>query len=56
MNQHTTDFGHLERSVEDDRLRCALGAGLDRAFKRADISSARAEKWVGANENHIQYW
>jgi len=56
MNQHTTDFGHLERSVEDDRLRRALGARLDRAFKRADISSARAAKWGGVSEDRVQYW
>ena len=40
-DESTYDFGHLERSVEDDRLTRALGARLDRAFKRADISSAR---------------
>lgn len=56
MNQHTEDVGHLERSVEDDRLRRAFGARMGRAFKRADISSARAAKWLGVSEYHVQYW
>lgn len=56
INRHAMDIGHLERSVDDDRLRHALAARLDRAFKRADISSARAPRWLGVNEYHVQYW
>jgi transcriptional regulator with XRE-family HTH domain len=56
MNRRTTNIGHLERSIEDDRLRRALAARLDRAFKRAGISSARAARRLGVNEYEVQYW
>jgi hypothetical protein len=56
MNRHTQEIGHLERSVENDRLRRALAARLDRAFKRANISSARAARWLGVSEYDVQYW
>lgn len=56
MNPHLQHIGHLERSVEDDRLRRALAARLDRAFKRARISSAHAAKWLGVSEYDVQYW
>lgn len=36
MNKDTAS-GHLERSMENDRLRRALAARLDRAFKRAGL-------------------
>ncbi|MFM0106947.1 helix-turn-helix transcriptional regulator [Paraburkholderia rhynchosiae] len=55
MNQDTAS-GHLERSIGNDRLRRALAARLDRAFKRAGISSARAARWLGVNEYEVQYW
>ena len=56
MNRHTTNIGHLERSIENDRLRRALAARLDRAFKRAGISSARAARWLGVSGYEVQYW
>jgi hypothetical protein len=56
MNRHTEHIGHLERSVGDNRLRRALAARLDRAFKRAGVSSARAAKWLGVGEDDVQYW
>ncbi|MBC8752290.1 ribosome-binding protein aMBF1 (putative translation factor) [Paraburkholderia sp. WC7.3g] len=56
MNRHLQNIGHLERSVEDDRLRRALAARLDRAFKRAGIRSARAAKRLGVREDDVQYW
>lgn len=56
MNLRETNIGHLERSIENDRLRRALAARLDRAFKRADISSARAARWLGVTEYDVQYW
>ena len=56
MNLHETNIGHLERSIENDRLRRALAARLDRAFKRAGISSARAARWLGVSEYDVHYW
>ncbi|MCC8392411.1 XRE family transcriptional regulator [Paraburkholderia sp. MMS20-SJTR3] len=56
MNPHLQTIGHLERSVDDDRLRRALAARLDRAFKRARLSSAHAAKWLGVSEYDVQYW
>lgn len=56
MNSHQQNIVHLQRSVEDDRLRRALAARLDRAFKRAQVSSAHAAKWLGVGEYDVQYW
>jgi ribosome-binding protein aMBF1 (putative translation factor) len=56
MNRRLQDIGHLERSIEDDRLRRALAARLDRTFKRAGMSSAHAAKWLGVREDDVQYW
>lgn len=56
MNRHTENIGHLERSVGDNRLRRALAARLDRAFKQAGVSSAQAAKWLGVSEDDVQYW
>jgi len=48
--------GHLERSVESDRLRRAVAARLDPGFKRAAISSARAARWLDVSEYDVHYW
>ena len=56
MNRQAQNIGHLERSAEDNRLRRALAARVDRAFKRANIKSARAAKWLGVSEDDVQYW
>jgi DNA-binding XRE family transcriptional regulator len=56
MSQNTGHIGHLERSVEDNRLRRALAARLDRTFKQAGVSSAQAAKWLGVSEDDVQYW
>jgi DNA-binding transcriptional regulator YiaG len=56
MNRQTQNIGHLERSAEDNRLRRALAARLDRAFKRVGVSSAQAAKWLGVSEQDVQYW
>jgi hypothetical protein len=56
MNRDTGNIGHLERSVGDNRLRRALAARLDRAFKRASVSSAQAAKWLGVSEDDVRYW
>lgn len=55
MNRHTNTIDHLERSAENDRLRRAVAARLDRALKRGGISSARAARWLEVNE-YVQYW
>ncbi|MFM0557804.1 helix-turn-helix transcriptional regulator [Paraburkholderia sediminicola] len=52
MNQDTAS-GHLERSMENDRLRRALAARLDRA---AGLSSARAATALGVSKYHVDYW
>jgi hypothetical protein len=56
MNLRETNIGHLERSIDNDRLRRALAARLDTSFKRADISSARAARWLGVTEYDVRYW
>ncbi|MFL9856754.1 XRE family transcriptional regulator [Paraburkholderia madseniana] len=56
MNRYAKTVGHLERSAENDRLRRAVAARLDRALKRAGISSARAARWLEVNEYDVQYW
>ena len=56
MNRQTTNIRYLERSIESDRLRRALAARIDRAFKRAGISSARAARWLGVSEYDVHYW
>jgi hypothetical protein len=56
MNRYANTIGHLERSAENDRLRRAVAARLDRALKRGNISSARAAKWLEVNEYDVQYW
>jgi hypothetical protein len=53
---HLTSIGHFERSAGNDRLRRALAARLDRALKRAGISSARAANWLGVSEYEVEYW
>ena len=56
MMNHDTASGHLERSMENDRLRRALAARLDKAFKRAGLSSARAATALGVSKYHVDYW
>ena len=56
MTPHTESIGHLERSAGDNRLRRALAARLDRAFKQAGVSSAQAAKWLDVSEDDVQYW
>jgi hypothetical protein len=56
MTNRYSISGHLERSLESDRLRRALAARLDRAFKRASLSSARAARWLGVSEYDVHYW
>jgi hypothetical protein len=50
MSPHSESLGHLERSAGNDRLRRALAARLDRALKRAGISSALAANWLGVSD------
>jgi len=56
MGRHTYPIGHLERSHEDNALRRAIGARLDRALHRAGMSSAKAAKRLSVSENDVQYW
>ncbi|WP_250535055.1 XRE family transcriptional regulator [Caballeronia sp. AZ10_KS36] len=56
MGRHTQTIGHLERSHEDNTLRRAMAARLDRAMQRANVSSAKAAKWVDASEHEVQFW
>lgn len=56
MGRHTYPIGHLERSHEDNALRRAIGARLDRALHRAGMSSAKAAKRLNVSENDVQYW
>ena len=56
MGRHSYPIGHLERSLEDNALRRAIGARLDRALNRAGISSAKAAKRLSVSENDVQYW
>src|SRR3954464_2824178 len=47
---------YLERSIENDRLRRALAARLDKTFKRAGLSSARAATTLGVSKYRLDYW
>ncbi|MFM0138777.1 helix-turn-helix domain-containing protein [Caballeronia grimmiae] len=56
MGRHTLTVGHLERSHDDNSLRRAMAARLDRAMQRANVSSAKAAKWVEVSEDDVQFW
>lgn len=56
MGRYTQTIGHLERSHDDNSLRRAMAARLDRAMQRANVSSAKAAKWVDVSEHDVQFW
>jgi hypothetical protein len=56
MNREIQTIKPLECSANDSGLRRALGARLDRALKRAGVSSAKAAKWLGVAEDEVQFW
>jgi hypothetical protein len=56
MNRHTLRIGHLERCAADSRLWRAAVERLDKASKRADVSSAQAARWLGVSEHDTQFW
>jgi ribosome-binding protein aMBF1 (putative translation factor) len=56
MGRHSHTIGHLERSEEDNTLRRAMGARLDRAMQKGNISSAKAADWLDVSEDDVQYW
>ncbi|MDR5838935.1 XRE family transcriptional regulator [Caballeronia sp. LZ034LL] len=56
MGQHSQTLGHLERSEEDNALRRAMAARLDRAMHKANISSAKAANWLDVSEHDVQFW
>ncbi len=56
MGQHSQTIGHLERSHEDNALRRAIAARLDRAMQKGNISSAKAADWLDVTEHDVQFW
>jgi DNA-binding transcriptional regulator YiaG len=56
MNRDILTIKHLECSADHSSLRRALAARLDRALKRAGVSSAKAAKWLGVSEDEVQFW
>jgi hypothetical protein len=56
MNRDTHSIVHLERSVDDNRLRRALAARLDKGFRCAGLSSAQAAKRLNVYEGDVQNW
>jgi hypothetical protein len=56
MGRHSQAMGHLERSEEDNALRRAIAARLDRAMQKGNISSAKAADWFDVTEHDVQYW
>ncbi len=56
MGRHSQTLGHLERSQEDNALRRAMAARLDRAMQKGNISSAKAADWLDVSEDDVQYW
>jgi ribosome-binding protein aMBF1 (putative translation factor) len=56
MGRHSQTIGHLERSEEDNALRRAIAARLDRAMQKGSISSAKAADWLDVSEHDVQFW
>jgi ribosome-binding protein aMBF1 (putative translation factor) len=56
MGRHSLTIGHLERSEEDNALRRAIAARLDRAMQKHNISSAKAADWLDVSEHDVQFW
>ena len=56
MGRHSHTIGHLERSHEDNALRRAIAARLDRALQKANVSSAKAAGWLEVSEHDVQFW
>jgi hypothetical protein len=56
MNRNIQTIKYLECSADDYGRGRALAAHLDRAFKRAGVSSAKAAKWLGVDEDGVQFW
>ena len=56
MGRHSQTLGHLERSHEDNALRRAIAARLDRTMQKAGVSSAKAANWLDVSEDDVQFW
>jgi ribosome-binding protein aMBF1 (putative translation factor) len=56
MGRHSQTIGHLERSHEDNALRRAIAARLDRTLQRAGVSSAKAANMLDVSEADVQFW
>ncbi|KND60801.1 hypothetical protein BVER_01018c [Candidatus Burkholderia verschuerenii] len=56
MGRHSQTIGHLERSQDDNALRRAIAARLDRAMQKGNISSAKAADLLDVSEDDVLYW
>jgi hypothetical protein len=56
MSRLTQMSAYLERSAQDSALRRAIAARLDRALRRAGVSSARAATWLAVSAEEVQFW
>jgi hypothetical protein len=56
MSGRTQMFACLERCAEDSTLRRAIAARLDRALRRAGVTSARAATWLAVSAEEVQFW
>jgi Bacteriophage CI repressor helix-turn-helix domain len=56
MGRHSQTIGHLERSHDDNALRRAIAARLDRTLQKAGVSSAKAANWLDVSEHDVQFW
>lgn len=56
MGRHSQTIGHLERSHEDNALRRAIAARLDRAMQKANVSSAKVADWLDVTEHDVHFW
>jgi hypothetical protein len=56
MTRRAQTIALLERSDEDSGRRRALAARLDKALKRAGVSSACAARRLDVSERDVQFW
>jgi hypothetical protein len=56
MNPDSEIQKHLERNIEDNSLRRAFAARLNRALNIASISSAKFARRLGVSEHEVLFW
>jgi transcriptional regulator with XRE-family HTH domain len=56
MNPDSEIQKHHERNVEDNSLRRAFAARLNRALNIASISSAKFARRLGVSEHEVLFW